>query len=58
MNRRRFLATSATAAVLGGALVPQTFAATATTMTTIESAPFGKLADGRAVTRYTLSNQL
>ncbi len=57
MNRRRFLATSATAAVLGGSLAPQTFAATATTMTTIESAPFGKLADGRAVTRYTLSNR-
>lgn len=55
MNRRRFLATSGTAALLGAGLVSQTLAAN--TMTTIESAPFGKLADGRAVTRFTLTNR-
>ena len=54
MNRRRFISSSATAALLGAGLVTQTLAAN--TMTTIESAPFGKLADGRAVTRFTLSN--
>lgn len=55
MNRRRFIATSGTAALLGAGLVSQTLAAN--TMTTIESAPFGKLADGRAVTRFTLTNR-
>ena len=55
MNRRRFISSSATAALLGAGLVSQTLAAN--TMTTIESAPFGKLADGRSVTRYTLSNR-
>ncbi len=54
MNRRRFISSSATAALLGAGLVSQTLAAN--TMTTIESAPFGKLPDGRSVTRFTLSN--
>ena len=54
MNRRRFISSSATAALLGAGLVSHTLAATK--MTTIESAPLGKLPDGRAVTRYTLSN--